>query len=173
MSAPRTTRMAAAAVGAAVAAALLALTACGSGNNSGTASTTASVAGSSPTTSGTGSSSPGQTPTAVQGQYDQQAAQILDSMVRGDFDGAAAHFDSQLKQEMSPDALASAWASYQQQFGAYQSHGDPQDVSRGDLTVVNIPLQMATMPGQFRVTFHNTDGTVAGLYLLKSGAPVP
>lgn len=137
----------------AVAAASFALTACGSGSNSGTSSTTSGV--------------------AAQGQYDQQAQQILDSIVRGDSNSATAHFDPTMQQKLSPQALASAWAEYQQQFGAYQSDGDPQDVPRGDLTVVNIPLKMATMPGEFRVTFHDNDGTVAGLFFLRTGVPVP
>jgi hypothetical protein len=111
--------------------------------------------------------------TAAQGRYDGQAQQILDSIVRGDFNSATAHFDRTMQQRLSPEALASAWAQYQHQFGAYQSHGDPQDVPRADLTVVNIPLKMATLPGEFRVTFHDNDGTVAGLFFLRTGVPVP
>ena len=60
----------------------------------------------------------------------------------------------------------------QQQFGPYQSHGDPQDVQRGDITVVNVPLQMEREPGQFRLSVH-PDGTIAGLFFLKEGVPVP
>ncbi len=136
-----------------MAAASLALTACGSGSS--------------------GTSSAGPSTTAAQGQYDQQAEQILDSIVRGDSNSATAHFDPTMQQKLTPQALTSAWTEYQQQFGTYQSHGDPQDVPRGDLTVVNIPLKMATMPGEFRVTFHDNDGTVAGLYFLETGVPVP
>jgi hypothetical protein len=38
--------------------------------------------------------------------------------------------------------------------------------------VVNIPLKMATKPGQFRMTFHDSDGTADGLWFLKAGLPV-
>jgi hypothetical protein len=31
---------------------------------------------------------------------------------------------------------------------------------------------MALMPGELRVTFHG-DGSIAGLYLLRAGIPVP
>jgi hypothetical protein len=62
----------------------------------------------------------------------------------GDFNSATAHFDRTMQQKLSAEAVASAWAEYQQQFGTYQSHRDPQDVPRGDFTVVNIPLKMAT-----------------------------
>jgi hypothetical protein len=149
------------AAGGVLAAAFLTLTGCGSSNQSGTSSTTSAAASSSSTTP------------APQGQYDQQALQIFDSIVRGDFNSATVHFDSQMHQKLSPEALASAWSDYQKLLGTYQSHGDPQDVPHGDETVVNIPLQLTIMPGQFRVTFHNNDGTVAGLFFLKAGVPVP
>jgi hypothetical protein len=114
-----------------------------------------------------------ETPTsAPQSQYDQLALQILDAIVREDFDAATQPFDTSLKKRLSPEVLASGWATYQQRFGNYQSHDDPQDVKRGDLTVVNVPLQMAKMPGEFRTTFHS-DGTVSGLWLLKAGVAVP
>jgi Protein of unknown function (DUF3887) len=141
----------------AVAATSLALTACGSGANSGT----------------TSSSSAASSPSVAQAQYGEDALHILDYVVKGDFDSATAIFDSTMQEKLTPQALGSAWDEYQQQFGKYESHGDPQDVPRGDLNVVNIPLTMATMPGEFRVTFHTNDATVAGLYFLKTGVPVP
>jgi hypothetical protein len=145
----------------AVAATLLALTACGSGTEGGTSSNTTDSSSAEPST------------TVAKEQFDQDALHILDYVTKGDFDSAAAIFDEKMQESLTPQALSSAWDQYQQQFGAYQSHGDPQDVPRGDLTVVNVPLAMATMPGEFRVTFHNDDGTVAGLYFLKTGVPVP
>lgn len=76
-----------------------------------------------------------------------------------------------MKQQLTPEALASTWTTYQEAFGKYLSHGAPQDVLLGELTVVNVPLQMEKEPGEFRVTFH-PDATVAGLYFLKTGVPV-
>jgi hypothetical protein len=108
---------------------------------------------------------------AAPSQDDQLALQILDAIVRGDFQTATAGFDDQMKQKLTPQDLSSSWATYQEAFGKYQSHGSPQDVALGALTVVNIPLQMQTQPGEFRVTFH-PDQTVAGLFFLKAGTPV-
>jgi hypothetical protein len=51
-------------------------------------------------------------------------------------------------------------------------HGDPEQLKRGDLAVVNIALHMEKQLGEFRVTFH-PDGTVTGLYFLRAGVPVP
>lgn len=115
-----------------------------------------------------GASSPA---AAAPSQDDQLALQILDAITRGDFQAAATGFDSQMKQKLTPQDLSSSWTTYQQAYGTYQSHGDPQDVAVGALTVVSIPLQMQTQPGEFRVTFH-PDQTVAGLFLLKAGTPV-
>jgi hypothetical protein len=103
---------------------------------------------------------------------DQIALATLNDIVQGDDAAVTARFDELLKEKLSADALGQAWSSYQQQFGSYQSHGDPQDVARGDLIVVNVPLQMQHEPGQFRLTVH-PDGTVAGVFLLKEGVPVP
>jgi hypothetical protein len=103
---------------------------------------------------------------------DQVALATLDNIVQGDNAAASAPFDQTMHAMLPVQALGQAWTTYQQQFGGYQSHGDPEDIQRGDLTVVNVPLQMARQPGQFRLTVH-PDGTIAGLYFLKEGVPVP
>ncbi|TDZ78252.1 hypothetical protein DE4585_04088 [Mycobacteroides salmoniphilum] len=111
-------------------------------------------------------------PANTAGSPDKLALATLDQIVQGDNAAATAHFDQTMADMLSAPALGQAWITYQQLLGAYQSHGDPQDVQRGELTVVNVPLQMEHAPGQFRLTVH-PDGTVAGLYFLKEGVPVP
>jgi hypothetical protein len=159
--------------GAALMAAVLTLTACG-GNHGGQtpASSVSSSAAASSSSAAAPPSGTAASTSATPGQDDQLALQTLDAIVRGDFNGATARFDPLLKEQLKPDGLATAWRTYQEQFGKYQSRGDPQDVARGDLTVVNVPLQMERMPGEFRVTFH-PDTTVAGIYFLDAGVPVP
>jgi Protein of unknown function (DUF3887) len=146
-----------AAVATALGATVFMLTAC-QGNRSG--NTTASP------TSATAAST-----TATPSQDDQLALQILDAIVKGDFETATARFDSQMKQKLTPRDLFVSWTTYQEAFGKYQSHGAPQDVPLGELTVVNTPLQMERQPGELRVTFH-PDQTVAGLFFLKAETPV-
>jgi hypothetical protein len=148
------------------AATLLALTACQSGRGGNTASPT--------TAPSPGASAPAAAaPTSpAPGQGDKRALQMLNQIIQGEFAAVRTDFDSAMQERLSCEKLSSAWAAYQQTFGSYQSHEDPQDVSRGDLTVVNVPLHMALTPGQLRVTFHR-DGTVAGLYFLRAGIPVP
>lgn len=103
---------------------------------------------------------------------DQLALATLDNIVQGDDTAATARFDPTMQSALPAAALGQAWTTYQQTLGAYQSHGDPQDLQRGDLTVVSVPLQMEHEPGQFRLSAH-PDGTIAGLYFLKEGVPVP
>ena len=146
------------AVAAVLAASLLPLTACG---HSGTSSSCTAT-----------SSSSASSATPAANRFNQEALDVLDAVIRGDWDKATACFDPQMQQQLSKKSLESAWSTYQEAFGKYKSHGNPQPVARGALTVVNVPLQMEHQPGEFRITFH-ADGTVAGLFFLKTGVPVP
>ncbi|MEU4729062.1 DUF3887 domain-containing protein [Streptomyces sp. NPDC023588] len=107
----------------------------------------------------------------AQSRYDRITLQALDAIVNGTYTAATAHFDPRLAKLLPPDALAEAWETYQDEFGRYGSHGDPQDVAFGEFTVVNVPLRMERGPGEFRVTFH-PDGSIAGLLFLKPGVPI-
>ena len=151
-----------AAAGAVLVVAFLGSAACGSGGNGGKpgASTATSPVASQ-------SATPGPTP-APSDQDSQLAVQILDAVVRGDFNAATAHFDSRLQGELPPDQLGAAWATYQATFGRYQSHGVPQQVPVRDLTVVSVPFQMERTPGEFQVSFWR-DGSVASLIFLRTG----
>ena len=103
---------------------------------------------------------------------DQVAMTTIDDIAAGNYAAVTARFDPELQKRLSPKALQQVWDGYQRTFGAYQSHGGPEDTLRGDLTVLNVPLQMDRMPGQFRVKIH-PDGTIAGVYFLREGVPVP
>lgn len=103
---------------------------------------------------------------------DQVAMTTIDDIAAGNYAAVTARFDPELQKRLSPKALQQVWDGYQRTFGAYQSQGGPEDTLRGDLTVVNVPLQMDRMPGQFRVKIH-PDGTIAGVYFLREGVPVP
>jgi hypothetical protein len=101
---------------------------------------------------------------------DQIALTTLDAIVQGDYPAVTAQFDPTMQKVLPVKVLGQAWTKFQQSLGAYQSHGDPQDSQRGELTVVNVPLQMEHKPGRFRLTVH-PDGTIAGLYFLREGDP--
>jgi hypothetical protein len=104
--------------------------------------------------------------------FDAQSSQIVADLVAGSFDEVRARFDATLTDQLSEGALANAWRTYQEVLGAYQSVGQPTSVMRGELTVEQVPVQLANAPGEIRITFH-PDGTVAGLFFLTAGNPVP
>ncbi|KAA0115137.1 DUF3887 domain-containing protein [Mycolicibacterium sp. P9-22] len=103
---------------------------------------------------------------------DQVALSTLDEIVRGDYPAASADFNPTMQSLLPVQALQQSWDLYQQAFGAYLSHGVPENVQRDDITVVNVPLQMARRPGQFRVSVQ-PDGTLSALTFLREGVPVP
>lgn len=112
--------------------------------------------------------------TALPGQADDErrALETLDEVVRGDFAAVSARFDETLRHQASPETLAQSWKDYQEQFGSYRSHGDPQQVTSVHGSVVNVPLRMEKGAGDFRVTF-NEGGHLVGLYFLRTGIPIP
>jgi hypothetical protein len=112
------------------------------------------------------------TATAEPAPPDQVALSTLDEIVRGDYPAAAADFNPTMQSLLPVATLQQSWDLYQQGFGAYLSHGVPENIQRGEVTVVNVPLQMARRPGQFRVSVQ-PDGTLAALTFLREGVPVP
>lgn len=104
--------------------------------------------------------------------FDQTALAVLDEVVREDCTAVHARFDDAMSNELSARKLCDAWYAYQDEFGAYRSHATPEPATRGELTVVSVPLQMARRDGEFRVTFH-PDDRIAGLYFLRTGVPIP
>lgn len=103
---------------------------------------------------------------------DQVALSTLDEIVRGDYPAATAEFNPTMRMFLPAPALQQSWDMYQQMFGRYQSHGVPENIQRGDVTVVNVPLQMTQRHGQLRVSVQ-PDGSVASLTFLREGVPVP
>jgi hypothetical protein len=162
------TWVARAVAGAAASALIGGLAACSTPGQAGTATPAQPPAAAPP--SAASSSAPSSTAGPSAMDYDQLALDELDKVVNGS-DEVTSGFDDTMRQRLTADRVAASWTAYQQQFGNYQSHGDPADVPRGPLTVVDVPLTMQRAPGLFRVTF-DPDGHIAGLFLLKSGTPV-
>ncbi|MFF2195811.1 DUF3887 domain-containing protein [Streptomyces sp. NPDC058157] len=104
--------------------------------------------------------------------YARPALDTLDEVVRGDFDAVRARFGTELRQQVSPEALRQSWDAYRAEFGDYVSHGEPRQTGVAAGTVVSVPLRMAKQPGEFRVTF-GADGRLTGLWFLRAGVPLP
>ena len=106
------------------------------------------------------------------GSFDARAEQVVTDLNAGDFSDVAAEFDATMSSQLTADDLALAWKTYQDLLGSFQSAGQPTSVMRGDITVEQVPVQLAQSPGEVRVSF-NPDGTIAGLFFLRPGVPVP
>lgn len=113
--------------------------------------------------SGCGSSAPGP------GHADQLALTELTNLTTNN-PAATTDFSPAMAQTLPAPALAQQWARYQNLLGNYQTHGQPQDLTQGELTVVNLPLNMARTPGQLRITVDH-DGHIAGLFFLDATTP--
>ena len=120
-----------------------------------------------------GRATPAQTAALAQpNQFDAAASQVVAEITSGQFAAVRARFDPTMTAQLSEDQLADAWRTFQELLGDFQSAAPPTSVMRGDLTVEQVPVRLANGPGEIRVTFH-PDGTVAGLFFLRPGVPVP
>ena len=102
---------------------------------------------------------------------DQVALTALNNLTT-DPAAATAAFTPAMVQIAPAATLDQDWKRYQQLLGNYQSHGQPQDLPQGAMTVVNLPLSMSHAPGQLRITVDH-DGHIAGLFFLNADTPLP
>jgi hypothetical protein len=103
---------------------------------------------------------------------ESRAKEVVREIFSGQFAKVRADFDATMTARLSQQRLAKARTQFEGLFGTFASMGNPEIVKRGDLTVVNIPLHMAKGDGQARVTYDPQE-RIAGLFLLRSGVPVP
>jgi Protein of unknown function (DUF3887) len=114
---------------------------------------------------------PGVSPTRP-GPFASQADQVVADLAAGNFAAVEAMEDATLKAALPLPALQKAWTAYQDQLGSYRSHGAPVSVRVGQLDVERVPVTMAHGQGEVRISFQPA-GMIAGLFLLKAGAPPP
>jgi hypothetical protein len=91
----------------------------------------------------------------------------LDNIAKNEHAAVANAVDSKMRKELTADGIAKGWAQYEQTHGSYKSHGRPKVIPHGELTVVEVPLDMERQKGQFRIIFNNGDGLIAGVYFLN------
>lgn len=106
------------------------------------------------------------------GAFAAQADQVVADLAAGRFSAVTAKFDPLMKTQLSTSALQTAWNSYVQILGPYQSNTATVSVTKGQLEVERVTVTMANATGEVRVAF-DPDGSIAGLYLLRAGAPPP
>ena len=120
----------------------------------------------------TGCMDSGVIPKTAPGPSAARADQAVAELSSGDFAAVEANFDPTMRVALPVASLQNSWTTYQQLLGAYRRHDAPSSVMKGQLDVERVPVTMANASGEIRITFH-PDGTIAGLYFLKAGAPAP
>ena len=102
----------------------------------------------------------------------ERTKEIVGNIFAGRYAPVREQFDPTMEAKLSEEGLAKATSAYEATFGSFVSMGEPEIVDRAALRVVNVPLEMSEAEGQARITF-DARGRIAGLFLLKSGLPVP
>jgi hypothetical protein len=97
---------------------------------------------------------------------------FLEDLAAGRFSRARSSFDATMKEKKSLAVLEDDWETYQELVGAYEDHGTPDEVKTGVLLVERVPVTTDKGKGEVRVTFH-ANGTIAGVFFLRSGVPGP
>lgn len=106
------------------------------------------------------------------GPFASRADQLMTDLSSGNYAAVAASFDPTMKAQLSVSVMGNDWSTYEQLLGPYRRHDEPSSVMKGQLDVERVRVTMANGAGEVRITYH-PDGTIAGLYFLKAGAPPP
>jgi Protein of unknown function (DUF3887) len=99
------------------------------------------------------------------------AAQIIDDLAAARWSLVADRFDSTVREGLSVDGLAAAWAQIIGMAGAYDHHGEVGVTRAADITITNTPLAFEAGDFIARLSFRD-DGTIAGVYILPADAAV-
>jgi Protein of unknown function (DUF3887) len=100
---------------------------------------------------------------------DELARTVIDDLAHARWAEVGARFDATMRERLTEEGLAEAWAHIVGLAGAYESHGDTDAVRAGDFTTTNTPLTFEAGDFVARITFRD-DRTIAGLYILDPDA---
>ena len=100
------------------------------------------------------------------------ASALVADLAAGRYAEVEAKFDPTMKSQLSVTVMQNNWRTYQELVGTYKSHGVPNEIAQGEIRVERVPITTATGSGEVRVSYH-PDGTIAGLFFLRAGAPSP
>lgn len=102
-------------------------------------------------------------------EADELAKAVIDDLAHARWSDVSARFDSTMRERLTEEGLAEAWAYIAGLAGAYESHGDTEVVRAGDFTTTNTPLSFEAGDFVARITFRD-DRTIAGLFILNPDA---
>lgn len=98
------------------------------------------------------------------------ATSVIRDLASGRWSRVAEQFDPTMRQGLSEEALAAAWAQIVGLSGAYEQHGDPEVTRAGDVTITDTPLMLEAGDYTARIAFRD-DRTIAGLHILDRKTP--
>jgi len=97
---------------------------------------------------------------------DELARTVIDDLAHARWVDVTARFDATMRDRLTEEGLAEAWAHIAGLAGAYESHGDTVAARAGDFTTTNTPIAFEAGDFVARITFRD-DRTIAGLYILN------
>jgi len=100
---------------------------------------------------------------------DELARTVIDDLAHARWADVSARFDATMRDGLTDEGLAEAWAHIVGLAGAYESHGDTVAERTGLFTTTNTPLIFEAGDFVARITFRD-DRTLAGLYILNPDA---
>ncbi len=98
------------------------------------------------------------------------ARSVIDNLAHGRWELVTEQFDPAMREGLSEDALAAAWAQIIGASGAFEGHGEPTVTRAGDVTVTSTPLSMEAGDYAARIAFRD-DRSIAGLHILEERTP--
>jgi hypothetical protein len=107
--------------------------------------------------------------TGVLPEADELARTVIDDLAHARWADVSARFDATMRDRLTDEGLAEAWAYIAGLAGAYEGHGETDAVRAGDFTTTNTPLSFEAGDFVARITFRD-DRTIAGLYILNPDA---
>ncbi|KIH99254.1 hypothetical protein LP52_09125 [Streptomonospora alba] len=94
------------------------------------------------------------------------AASTIEDLASGQWTRVTEQFDPTMRDALSEDALAAAWAQIVGLSGAFEGLGEPEVTRAGDVTITNTPLSFEAGDYTARIAFRD-DRTIAGLHILE------
>ncbi|WP_224391612.1 DUF3887 domain-containing protein [Pseudonocardia sp. ICBG1293] len=93
------------------------------------------------------------------------ATTTVEDLAAGRWSRITAQFDPAMRDGLSEDALAAAWAQVVGRSGAFEAHGEPEVSRAGDVTVTDTRLSMEASDYTARISYRD-DRSIAGLFIL-------
>ncbi len=105
---------------------------------------------------------------APSGDIASAASEVVESLVRRDFETVARDFDSRMAEALPVEKLAEAWDLTVEQFGPFVKQLDVTTERFWKFTIVVLTCEFAKSQMDIKITFSRT-GRISGLLILRRG----